>query len=128
MLEIMLYIGIALGLVSLVNITLQTITNISNGEKFSFKKLFKGIGKVILLWVLSTILVNVCDFLPEINTKINETLGVTLIGTDALEGISAVAVLGIIISALLNQIRKAIGAIKTFFGENEEIIVLDRNE
>lgn len=111
-LRIFLWIGFLLFLCSSVNIIGNTYLNIKSGEKFSWKKLFKGIGKVMLQWVLSTILAIVCNILPFINVMIVEVYGVALIGNEVLTTLSAIGIVGIGINSMIIQAKKALEAIK----------------
>ena len=111
-LQIFGWIGLVLFLCSSVNIVGKTYLNIKEGEAFSWKKLFKGIGKVMLQWALSVILALVCSMLPFINIMIAEIYGVALIGDEILSTLSAVSVIGIAINSIIVQSRKALEVIK----------------
>ena len=109
---IMIWIGFASVLCAAVNIGGKIIINIKNGEKFTWGKFFKGIGKVCLLWVASLIVALVCAMLPFINTALVEAYGLMFIGDEILSTISSMAVIGICVNALIVEIKKAIETIK----------------
>ena len=109
---IMGWLGIILGILSLVNIITGTLVNIwQKKEKFNWKKLFKGIGKVIAFY-LSVICVGVAfTMLPFINDMITEAFNTVLLSTELLNTFSSVGVLSITISTITIQAKKAIEGI-----------------
>lgn len=111
-LKIFSWIGLILLLCSSVNIGGKIYLNMKEGETFSWKKLFKGIGKVMLQWALGVILAIVCSVLPFINIMIAEVYGVALIGDELLSTLSAVSIIGIAVNSIITQSKKALEVIK----------------
>lgn len=124
-LEIMGWLGIALGVLALVNITTGTLSNIwSNKEQFKFAKLLKGIGKVVAFYICATFVGVAFTMLPFINEMITNAFGVMLISNDVLNTFSSVAILGIVISTIIVHARKAVSGIvnlANLSSETEEI-------
>ena len=111
-LDIMGWMGIVLGILVIVNTVCGTITNISKGQNFSFKILFKGLLKAIIFYVCSALLAIAFTILPFISTMITNVYGVELIAPDTLITLSSVAVLATVVSAIIAQGKKALEGIK----------------
>lgn len=108
-LKIMGWLGVVLGILVLVNITTSTIKNIWSGEElFSWKKMLKGISKSIIFYLSAVCLGIAFTILPFINEMITNTFGVMLLSNDTLETLSSVGILGIVISTIVVQGKKAI--------------------
>ena len=112
-LKIFSWIGLVLGLCASVNIIGKTISNVQKGEKFSWKKMFLGIGKVMLMWALAFILALACTILPYINIMIVNAYGVVLVSDEILNTLSVLSIVGIGITAIAKQGKKALEAIKS---------------
>lgn len=111
-LTIMGWLGIILGILAIVNIITQTLVNTWNSkEKFDWKKMIKGIVKVLVFFISSTFVATAFTMLPFINGMITSTFGTELISNEALNTFSSVGVLGIIISTITIQAKKAIEGI-----------------
>ena len=111
-LQIMGWLGIAFVILSIVNIITGTLTNIwLNGEQFNWKKLFKGIAKVIAFYVSATFVAISFTMLPFINEMIINAFSVDLLSSELLNTFSSVGVLTIVISTLTIQAKKAINGI-----------------
>ena len=111
-LYIMGWLGIVLGILSIVNIVTGTLVNIwENKEKFSIKKLAKGICKILAFYLSVTCVGVAFTMLPFINTMITEAFNTVLLSSDLLNTFSSVAVLGIAVSAITIQAKKAIEGI-----------------
>lgn len=113
-LKIMGWLGIILGILVTVNITTSTIHNIwSRKELFSWGKMLKGIGKSLVFY-LSTVAISVaCTMLPYVNEMITTSFGVMLVSNETLEVLSSVGILGIVMSTVVIQAKKAIAGITT---------------
>ena len=124
-LSIMGWMGIILGILACTNIVTKTITNVwSKVESFSWKKLFKGIGKVVVFY-LSAIAVSIAfTMLPFVNEMIINAFGVTLFNNETLNTLSSVAVLAIVAAVIIIQGKQAIesvlGLSKLSTGEQPE--------
>lgn len=108
-LQIMGYLGIVLGILAIVNITTQTLVNIwNNKEKFDWKKMIKGIIKVLVFFISATFVSIAFTILPFINIMITSSFGTELISNQVLNTFSSVGILGIVISTIAIQAKKAI--------------------
>lgn len=108
-LQIMGYLGVVLGILSIVNITTQTLVNIwNNKEKFDWKKMIKGIAKVFVFFISATFISIAFTILPFINIMIANIFGSELISNQVLNTFSSVGILGIVISTITIQAKKAI--------------------
>lgn len=108
-LQIMGYLGIVLGILAIVNITTQTLVNIwNNKEKFDWKKMIKGIVKILVFFISATFVSIAFTILPFINIMITNSFGTELISNQVLNTFSSVGILGIVISTIAIQAKKAI--------------------
>ena len=79
-LTIMGWLGITLGILAIVNITTGTLINIwENNEKFDWRKMIKGIIKVLVFFISSAFVAVGFTILPFINEMINNAFGMELI-------------------------------------------------
>ncbi len=125
-LTIMGWLGIVLGILAIVNIITKTLVNIwENNEKFDWRKMIKGIVKVLVFFISSAFVAVGFTILPFINEMITNAFGMELISHEVLNTFSSVAILGIVISTILVQAKKAIKGITNLANissreENEE--------
>lgn len=105
------WLGIVLGMLVFVNTVCGTIHNMSKGEDFSWKKLFKGVGKAFVFYISSALTAVAFTMLPFINNMITDSFGVILLSPDTLNLLSSVAVLTIVIAAVVVQGKKALQGI-----------------
>lgn len=125
-LTIMGWLGIVLGILAIVNIITKTLVNIwENNEKFDWRKMIKGIIKVLVFFISSAFVAVGFTILPFINEMITNAFGMELISHEVLNTFSSVAILGIVISTILVQAKKAIKGITDLANisskeENEE--------
>lgn len=105
------WLGIILGILVVVNTICGTVYNVHNGEQYSWKKMFKGIGKAAIFYVSAALTAVAFTMLPFINEMITSSFGVILLSADLLNTLSGVAVLGIVISTVVVQAKKAIQGI-----------------
>lgn len=113
-LKIMGWLGIILGILVTVNITTSTIHNIwSSKELFSWKKMLKGIGKSLIFYLSAVAISIACTMLPYVNEMITASFGVMLVSNETLEVLSSVGILGIVMSTVVIQAKKAITGIST---------------
>lgn len=108
-LSIMGWLGIILAILVVVNTACGTIFNVfSKGEKFSWKRLFGGIGKALVFYLAAAFVSVACTMLPYINNMISDSFGVVLLTEDLLKTLSSVGVLGIVVSVITIQAKNAI--------------------
>lgn len=125
-LKIMGWLGIILAILSSTNILTKTLTNIwSKKEGFSWNKMLKGIGKVVVFYFSAVAVSIAFTILPFINEMITTFFGVMLISNDTLNTLSSTGILGIVMATVVSQGTKAIQSIlelsKISTGEKEEI-------
>ena len=125
-LEIMGWLGIILIILSTTNIITSTLSNVWSGqEEYSWKKMIKGISKVIIFYLSSVAVSIAFTMLPFINEMITNAFGVILLSNDTLNTLSSVAILGVVLTTIVLQGKKAIQSIlelsKLSTNENEEI-------
>lgn len=112
LIKILGWLGIVLGILSIVNITTGTLTNIwEKQESFSWNKMIKGISKVLIFYLSASAIAIAFALLPYINGMITNTFNVELLSNELLNTLSSVAVLSIVISTIINQGKKAINGI-----------------
>ena len=112
LLRILGWLGIVLGILSIVNITTGTLTNIwEKQEKFSWNKMIKGISKVLIFYLSASAVAIAFALLPYINKMITNVFNIELLSNELLNTLSSVAILGIVISTITNQGKKAINGI-----------------
>lgn len=108
-LQAMGWLGIVLGILVVVNTICGTLYNITTGqESFSWKKLFKGLGKALIFYISAALLSITFTMLPFINEMITNTFGTKLLTEELLTTLSGVGVLGVVISTIVVQGKKAI--------------------
>lgn len=110
-LKTMGWLGIILGMLVIVNTTCGIIHNMSKGEEFSWGKLLKGLGKALVFYVSSALTAVAFTMLPFINNMITDSFGVVLLSPEILNTLSSVAVLGIVVTTVVVQSKKAIKGI-----------------
>ena len=109
---IMGWLGVVLATLAIVNILTGTLTNMwTKNEKFDIKKMSKGIIKVISFFICSAFVAVVFTMLPFINEMINNIFNIELISNELLNTFSSVGVLGVVISTITIQGKKAIQGI-----------------
>lgn len=110
--KIMLWLGLILLTLVAVNTICGTVYNIAvYKEKFQWKKLFKGLGKAGIFY-LSAMLTGIAfTMLPYINEMITNAFGAMLLSNELLNTLSSVGVLGVVISTIVVQGKKAIEGI-----------------
>ena len=106
-LRIMSWLGVVLGIIATVNLICGSIYNINDGQAFSWKKFFKGILKVVIFYISAAFVSIAFTMLPYINTMITDAFGVVLLSSELLNTLSSVAVLGIIVTSVVTQAKKA---------------------
>lgn len=113
-LKIMGWLGIILGILVIVNISSKTIYNVwSSKELFSWKKMLKGIGKSLVFYLSAVAISVACTMLPYVNEMITASFKVMLVSNETLEVLSSVGILGIVMSTIVIQAKKAIAGIST---------------
>ena len=121
-LRIVLWLGIILGIEVIVNTTCGVIYNTSEkNEQFSWKKLFKGLGKALIFYISASLLSLAFTMLPFINDMITEVFNIELFTPDVLNTLSTVAVLGIVISAVVAQGKKAIKGVSNLLDVSSDV-------
>ena len=130
-LKIMGWLGIILGILVLVNITTSTIYNVWSGiETFSWKKMLKGIGKSAVFYFSAVAISVAFTMLPYINEMITSAFGVILLSNELLNTLSSVGILGVVMSTIVIQAKKAITGIIKMSGisTNDEVITWEVEE
>lgn len=120
-LRIMSWLGIALGILAVVNISTGTLTNVWSGkEKFNILKMLKGISKVLAFYICAALVGVVFTMLPFINEMITDAFGVILVSNDVLNTFSSVGVLSVVVSTIIVQAKKAITGIVSLANMSSE--------
>ena len=118
-LSIMGWLGIILGILVVTNTLSGTLYNIyEKKEKFSLKKLFKGLGKALIFYISSSLLSVAFTMLPYINEMITDSFGVVLLSNDLLNTLSSAGVLGVVVASIVAQGKKAIEGTTKLAGIN----------
>ena len=108
-LTIMGWMGIVLGILVIVNVSTSSIYNVwSSKEKFSWKKMLKGLVKAVVFYISAAALSVAFTILPFINDMISNSFGTELISNDVLEMLSSAGVLGTVITAIVMQGKRAL--------------------
>lgn len=111
-LKIMGWLGIVLGILVGVNIVTGTIINIWSGkETFSWKKMLKGISKSVIFYFSAVAIGVAFTMLPFINEMITSAFGIMLLSNEMLNTLSSVGVLGVVVSTIVVQGKKAIAGV-----------------
>ena len=106
------WLGIILGLLTIVNTVCGIVVNVcKSGDKFSFKILFKGLFKALTFYVCSALLAIAFTILPFVNEMITNVYGVQFIANDTLTTLSTAAVLGVVVGVIVVQGKKALEGI-----------------
>lgn len=117
------WLGIVLGILIIVNTVCGIIYNIQKGEQFSWKKLFKGLGKAVVFYISAAFTGVAFTLLPYINDMITNNFNVELFSVELLNTLSAVAVLGVVVATVVVQAKKALKGIIDLAG-----VPIDRKE
>ena len=124
-LKIVGWLGVILGILVIVNTVCGTVFNISEKkEAFSWKRLFVGIGKSGVFYLASALVSVAFTMLPYINEMITNAFGTILLSNELLNTLSSVGVLGVVVSAIVVQSKKAIAntvKLVNMSGATEEI-------
>lgn len=108
-LTIMGWMGIVLGILVIVNVSTSSIYNVwSSKERFSWKKMLKGLVKAVVFYISAAALSVAFTILPFINDMISNSFGTELISNDVLEMLSSAGVLGTVITAIVMQGKRAL--------------------
>ena len=109
---IIAWLGVVLGILLVTNTLCGTVSNVLfNGEKFSFKRLFIGIGKGLVFYIGSALTCVAFTILPFINEMITTSFNTVLISNDLLSTLSSVGILAMIVTAIVTQGKNAIASI-----------------
>jgi hypothetical protein len=124
-LSIMGWLGIILAILVIVNTVCGTVFNISEKkESFSWKRLLGGIGKSAVFYVAAALVSIAFTMLPYINEMITNAFGTILLSNELLNTLSSIGVLGVVVSAIVVQGKKAITntvQLANMSGNTEEI-------
>lgn len=107
-LNIVMWIGVILGLLLVVNTMCGIICNLNKGEPFSWKKFFQGIGKAVAFYAGIALLSVVSTLLPFVNAMVVDVFGIELLSSAVLNTLSTAAIFGIAAAAITTQGRKAL--------------------
>lgn len=112
-LYVMGWMGIVLFLLSIVNVVGSTIYNVKEKEEeFSIKRLFGGLGQTLLFYGSSIFVAVAFTIIPYINEMISSSFGVELFGSEMLQTLSSVSVLGVCIAAIIEMGQKALQGVQ----------------
>jgi hypothetical protein len=124
-LSIMGWLGIILGILVIVNTVCGTVFNIGEKkETFSWKRLLGGIGKSVVFYLAAALVSIAFTMLPYINEMITNSFGTILLSNELLNTLTSIGVLGVVISAIVVQGKKAITntvKLANMSGDTEEI-------
>lgn len=123
-LRIMSWLGVVLGIIATVNLICGTIYNINDGQAFSWKKFFKGILKVVIFYISAVFVSIAFTMLPYINTMITDAFGVVLLSSELLNTLSSVAVLGIVVTSVVTQAKKAFANVSKLSTMSSDVEVI----
>lgn len=116
------WLGIILAMLLVVNTVCGVIYNTNEKqEKFSFKKLFKGIFKSVMFYGCMALLAVAFTLLPYVNEMITDIFGIQLIATETLTTLSTTAVLGTIVGAVVAQGKKALKGISNLLNVSSNV-------
>lgn len=107
-LNIVMWIGVILGLLLIVNTMCGIICNLNKGESFSWNKFFQGVGKAVAFYAGIALLSVVSTLLPFINAMVVEVFKIELLSSSVLNTLSTAAIFGIAAAAITVQGRKAL--------------------
>ena len=107
-LNIVMWIGVILGLLLIVNTMCGIICNLNKGESFSWNKFFQGIGKAVAFYAGIALLSVVSTLLPFINAMVVEVFNIELLSSSVLNTLSTAAIFGIAAAAITVQGKKAL--------------------
>ena len=111
-LKAMGWLGIVSVLLMIVNTICGAVFNVSTGkEKFSFKRLLGGIGKALVFYISSALAGVAFSMLPYINVMIGDVFGMQLFADELLHSLSSVGILGVVVSVITMQAKRAINSI-----------------
>ena len=111
-LKAMGWLGIVLALLMIVNTVCGAVVNVGTGkEKFSFKRLLGGVGKALIFYMGSAFAGVAFAMLPHINTMIGDVFGMQLFADEMLHSMSSVGILGVVVSVITAQAKRAISSI-----------------
>ena len=124
-LSIMGWLGVILGILVVVNTVCGTVFNISEKkESFSWGRMLGGLGKSAVFYVAAALVSVAFTMLPYINEMITNAFGTILLSNELLNTLSSIGVLGVVISAIVVQGKKAITntvKLANMSGNTEEI-------
>lgn len=123
-LYIMGWLGVALGILSIVNIVCGTISNVNNGESFSWKKLGKGILKIVIFYMSAIFTSIVFTMLPYLNDMIINAFGVVLLSSELLNTLSSIAVLSVVVATIVTQGKKALENVSKLANMTSDVEVI----
>ena len=124
-LSIMGWLGVILGILVVVNTVCGTVFNISEKkESFSWSRMLGGLGKSAVFYIAAALVSVAFTMLPYINEMITNAFGTILLSNELLNTLSSIGVLGVVISAIVVQGKKAITntvKLANMSGNTEEI-------
>lgn len=116
------WLGIILVILVVVNTVCGTIYNIcSKKETFCWKKLFKGLAKAGIFYISAALLSIALTMLPFINEMITNSFGVMLISSEVLNLLSGVGVLGVVVSVVIVQAKKAVQGVTNLANMSSDV-------
>ena len=108
-LKTMGWLGVVLLILVFTNTITGMISNIWSGkETFSWKRLFNGIFKSAVFYVCASLISVAFTMLPFINNMIADAFETTLMSSEILNTLSGVGVLGVVVTVVVTQAKKAV--------------------
>lgn len=105
------WLGVVLGILIIVNTICGTVSGLYSGEKFSWKKMGKGLLKASIFYISAAITGIAFTILPYINTMIADNFNIVLLSDELLDTLSGVVILGVVVSTVVVQAKKALEGI-----------------
>ncbi len=122
------WLGIILVILVVVNTVCGTIYNVcSKKETFCWKKLFKGLAKAGIFYISAALLSVALTMLPFINEMITNSFGVMLISNEVLNLLSGVGVLGVVVSVVIVQAKKAVQGVTKLANMSSDVETITWN-
>lgn len=121
-LQVMGWLGVIFLILILTNTVAGTLSNVWSGEEtFSWKKMVQGVLKALVFLGNAILIAVAFTMFPYINEMITGTSGAALISDEALNTLSSVGILSVVISAIVIQGKKAIKNILKLANMSTEI-------
>lgn len=108
-----------LGIANIIFGVLNSVT--VRKENFEIKKLMKGIGKALGIYIATALVVYAFFGLPYLNLEAAKIVSEPLVSPTAIEGLSIVGILSTIGTAIVHRGKLALTNITNYYGNKEEM-------